>query len=63
MEKKLTYEKAFDELEKLLKQLENQEIPIDHLSEKVKYAYELLQFCQQKLKLTEEELQKINFKF
>jgi exodeoxyribonuclease VII small subunit len=57
MDKKLTYQKALQELENLLQQLENQEIPIDQLADKVKYAYELLQYCQQKLKLTEDELQ------
>lgn len=56
----ITYEDSLKELENLIEQLENQEISIDQLPDKVRRAYQLLELCQRKLKLTEEELQQLN---
>lgn len=52
----LTYSKAFAELEKIVSQIENEEIEIDKLSEQVKRASELLTFCKEKLKKSEKEI-------
>ena len=59
---KITYDKAYEELESILQSLESDESGIDLLANKVKRAYELITFCKEKLKLTEDELNKIKAK-
>jgi len=54
----LTYNKALGELEKIVKQIESEEIQLDALSEKIKRATELIEFCKTKLRTTEEEFEK-----
>ena len=53
---KLTYEMALAELEDIRSALESNDIPIDQLPEKVKKAHEILKFCKEKLRATEDEL-------
>ncbi|MFK7904256.1 MAG: exodeoxyribonuclease VII small subunit [Chitinophagales bacterium] len=48
-----TYNKSLTELQQIVVDLENESIGVDELSEKVKRASELIQFCQQKLRSTE----------
>jgi exodeoxyribonuclease VII small subunit len=55
----LTYSKAYAELEKIVSQIENEEIEIDKLTEIVKRASELLSFCKEKLKKSEKEVTNI----
>lgn len=52
----MTYEKAMSELQALTDQLQNEEIGIDQLAEKIVKAKELILFCREKLRSTEEEL-------
>ena len=59
MEEKLTYEAAKSELAAISKEIESEEISVDQLATKVKRASELIEFCQAKLKNTEEEVNKI----
>lgn len=59
MMEKLTYSSALSELQQLAEDLENDEISIDDLSEKIKRASQLLEFCQDKLRSTDEEVKKI----
>lgn len=59
MTKKLSYEKAADELEQILADLEGGQIGIDVLAEKVERAGVLLRFCRNKLRDTEAEVNKI----
>lgn len=54
--KTLNYQSAMEELQIIVAQLEANAIGIDELSEKVKRAAELVQFCQQKLRTTEKEM-------
>jgi len=54
--KALTYKSALEELQTIVAQLEANAIGIDELSEKVKRAAELVQFCQEKLRTTEQEM-------
>lgn len=54
--KALNYQSAMEELQTIVAQLEANAIGIDELSEKVKRAAELVQFCQQKLRTTEKEM-------
>ena len=55
----LTYTKAYAELEKIVNQIENEEVEIDKLAEQVKRASELLSFCKEKLKKSEKEIANI----
>lgn len=57
--KQLTYNEAIAEIERIINQIENQELDIDELSSNVKRVAELLRFCKLKLRNTEEEVQKI----
>ena len=57
--KQLNYNDAIAEIEEIIGQIENQELDVDKLSEKVKRVAELLRFCKLKLRNTEEEVQKI----
>jgi len=57
MSKKIVnYQSAMEELQTIVAQLEANAIGIDELSEKVKRAAELVQFCQKKLRTTEKEM-------
>lgn len=58
-EKKPTFNKAVEELEKILDQIESGDLDVDELTGKVKRASELLRLCQSKLRDTEEEIDKI----
>ncbi len=51
-----SYQVAMQELQEIVDAVENQELDIDTLSEKVKYALELVQFCKNRLRSTEESL-------
>ncbi len=59
MSKELTYQKAIEELEQIVNEIENEEIAVDELSEKVKRASKLIMLCKAKLTKTEEEVNKI----
>lgn len=56
---KMKYTEAASELEQIVQDIENAEISVDELSEKVKRAAELIQFCNKKLTQTEEDVQKV----
>lgn len=55
----LTYQAAFEELQEIVTEMERGTIGIDALSVKVKRAAELIQFCKQKLKETELDVDQI----
>ena len=55
----LTYQQALEELTELVNELENENIPIDDLADKVKRASELISYCQSKLTHTNTEVKKI----
>jgi len=57
--KKITYREALEEVETILAGIENEELEIDELSEKVKRVAFLLRFCREKLHHTSEEVEKI----
>lgn len=54
-----TYEKAYNELQTIIAEIESGEISVDVLSEKVKRAASLIAFCKEKLATTENDVQKI----
>ena len=53
------YTQAFEELQKIVNEIENGKISVDELSEKVKRATELIVICKTKLNSTEENVNKI----
>jgi exodeoxyribonuclease VII small subunit len=55
-EMKLTYESAFSELKKIAGEIENETVSVDILSEKVKRASFLMEYCREKLRETEKEV-------
>jgi exodeoxyribonuclease VII small subunit len=57
--KKGSYKEAIAEIEEILSQIENNELDVDELSEKVKRVSSLINMCKEKLKNTEEEIEKI----
>lgn len=59
MDKKRTYTGAVEELEAILKELESaSEVNLDKISERVKRAAELMQFCKKQLFELDQELEK-----
>ena len=50
MKTKLTFDNAFSKLEKLVEQIEDENIQLDELAEKVKEANELIKYCETKLR-------------
>ncbi len=59
MSEELTYETAYNELQLIAAEIENEAVSVDLLAEKVKRAAVLIEFCQQKLRATETEVNNI----
>ena len=57
--KKLSYKEATSEMEEILEQIENEQLDVDELAEKVKRVTVLLKFCKDKLKKTNEQVEQI----
>lgn len=55
----MKYEDAVSELEQIVRHMENDELDIDQLGEKLKRAQELIKFCKDKLTKTDDEIKKI----
>ena len=54
-----TYEEAYNELAAIARAIETESVSVDILAEKVKRAAELITFCQNKLRATETEVNRI----
>ena len=59
MNRQMKYEEAIGQLEKIVRQMENNELDVDQLSEQLKKAQQLIQFCRDKLTKTDEEIRQI----
>jgi exodeoxyribonuclease VII small subunit len=59
MSKDPSYTEAFEELQEIVLEIEQGEISVDKLSEKVKRAAVLIKICKTKLTSTEEDVAKI----
>ncbi|NPA37477.1 MAG: exodeoxyribonuclease VII small subunit [Chlorobi bacterium] len=59
MTKKISYSEAVREIEDILSKIENEELDVDELSDKVKRVSLLIRICKDKLFKTEEEVEKI----
>ena len=53
------YAQAYDELQKILEAMDQGDVDVDELSEKVKRAAELIEFCQKRLKDTELQVKRV----
>ncbi len=53
------YAQAYDELQKILEAMDQGEVDVDELSEKVKRAAELIEFCQKRLRDTELQVKRV----
>ncbi len=56
----MTYDQAYAELNKILTLLQSDETGLDELSEKLKRAAELSDYCKTKLRSIEEDIEKIS---
>jgi exodeoxyribonuclease VII small subunit len=52
----MTYESAFQELQEIVAQLQTGDTSVDDLSAKAQKAAELIAFCKEKLRQTEDHL-------
>lgn len=57
--KKETYSQAIGRLEKIVRQIDDNELDIDILSEKIKEANEIIAFCAEKLTKVDREVEKL----
>lgn len=53
---KKSYDKAYNELQAILEELQSESVSIDKLSTKIKKANELISFCKTRLREVESEL-------
>jgi len=60
-EEQPTYESAFAELQQILQALQDEAVGIDDLTAKIARANELIRFCRERLRMTEEEVQNLEF--
>ncbi|HCE58993.1 MAG TPA: exodeoxyribonuclease VII small subunit [Prolixibacteraceae bacterium] len=59
VKKAITYTEAMTEVEEILEQIENEELDVDDLAEKVKRVSVLLKTCKDKLLKTNEQVEQI----
>lgn len=57
--KKQTYSEAIARLESIVRQIDNNELEIDALAEKIKEANEIIAFCSDKLTKADREIEKL----
>jgi exodeoxyribonuclease VII small subunit len=60
MSKKMTYDAAYTELNQILTSLQSDETGLDELSNLLKRASELSDYCKNKLRAIEEDIEKIS---
>lgn len=53
------YSKAMEKLDEIIGKIENEEIDVDELSEKVKEAVDLIKTCKKKIEKAEVEVKKV----
>ena len=59
MKDTLTYDLPYSKVEKLVDQIENDDIQLDTLTDKVKEANDLIKFCESKLRITKNEVNNV----
>lgn len=58
MKEELTYTEAFEQLQAIVKQMEDADISVDDLADNIKKASKLIKICKDKLTKTEQEVNK-----
>lgn len=56
MKEKLSYTEAFEQLQAIVKRMENADISVDDLADHIKQASKLIQICKDKLTKIENEV-------
>ena len=59
MKKNFKYEEAVEQLEQLVRKMENDELDIDSLTDELRKAQELIKLCKEKLTSTDAEIKKM----
>ncbi|MCK5729739.1 MAG: exodeoxyribonuclease VII small subunit [Draconibacterium sp.] len=57
--KKISYNEAMTEIEEILEKIENEELDVDELAEKVKRVSVLLKICKDKLHKTNKQVEQV----
>ena len=57
--KKISYSEAMTEIEEILEKIENEELDVDELAEKVKIVSVLLKTCKDKLHKTNQQVEQV----
>lgn len=55
----MTYREATQELEDILRAIENDSVDVDELTEKVKRSAQLIKFCKEKLRTAEKAIDQV----
>ncbi|WP_240337058.1 exodeoxyribonuclease VII small subunit [Rufibacter psychrotolerans] len=55
----ITYKQATQELEAILKAIENDDVDVDELTQKVQRSSELIKLCKQKLRTAEDAISQV----
>lgn len=55
----MTYDEASEQIEAILARLRDRQMSVDELAAEVKRATELIAFCRERLRKTEEQIDKI----
>ncbi len=58
-EAKLTYQSAYAELQQIMQEVQGETVGIDDLAAKIARASELIRFCRERLRMTEEEVKNL----
>ncbi len=56
MRKKMNYDEAYEQLNKIFNRIENENIGLEELSKDIKKAQELITFCKTRLREIEENI-------
>lgn len=59
MDKELTYEKAYQEIQEIAQAMESEQINVDELAEKAARAQKLIKFCREKLRTIQTSLEEV----
>ncbi|MBO5626359.1 MAG: exodeoxyribonuclease VII small subunit [Prevotella sp.] len=55
----MKYEEAMNQLQEIVRKMENDELDIDQMAEQLKRAQELIRLCRDKLTKTDEEIRNL----
>ena len=59
MKEKLTFEQTYAKLKEIIKDIQEWNVPLEQLIDKIKEAKELISYCESIIKKVEEEIEEI----